>query len=312
MNKISVIIPIYKVEKYLNKCIESVVGQTYKNLEIILVDDGSPDGCPAICDAWGEKDARIKVVHKANGGLSDARNVGVENSTGDYLMFLDSDDYVDTKICEKLYSLLTQEENIGFSMCEFAKFLDGETPNVATEGITQKVFDRQGIIDQIFDCNIELLMIACAKLYKREIFEKIKFPVGKLHEDEFVTHEVLFNCEKFAYTNEQLYFYLTRPTSITCSKGIRNIEHLLEAFENRYNYLNENLPECGNRNKLLYLKNLRALYAYNLWLPKEYKKDILKRFKDIYKQTQNCGLKNKAFKFLPNLTSKIHMLLKSK
>ena len=97
--KISIIIPVYKVEKYLDKCVESVVNQTYKNLEIILVDDGSPDNCPKMCDEWAEKDKRIKVIHKENGGLSDARNFGIEKATGDYLMFLDSDDYLDVTTC---------------------------------------------------------------------------------------------------------------------------------------------------------------------------------------------------------------------
>ena len=106
MSLISVIVPVYKVEPYLNKCIESIVNQTYKNLEIILVDDGSPDNCPAICDSWAEKDSRIKVIHKENGGLSDARNAGMVHATGEYIAFVDSDDYIDPEMYQSLYGVM--------------------------------------------------------------------------------------------------------------------------------------------------------------------------------------------------------------
>ena len=117
-DKISVIIPVYKVEKYLNKCVESVINQTYKNLEILLVDDGSPDKCPEMCDAWAKKDSRIKVIHKQNGGVADARNIGIENATGKYIAFIDSDDYLNKTMYQKLFEKITTT-NSDICMCGF-------------------------------------------------------------------------------------------------------------------------------------------------------------------------------------------------
>ena len=122
---ISVIIPVYKVEKFLDRCIESVVNQTYKNLEIILVDDGSPDKCGEMCDEWAKKDDRIEVIHKPNGGLSDARNIGIDKCKGDFIMFVDSDDYLDLEICSKLHKIL-KEFNADFSMCNAKKFYEND------------------------------------------------------------------------------------------------------------------------------------------------------------------------------------------
>lgn len=308
-NKISIIIPVYKVEKYLDKCVESVVNQTYKNLEIILVDDGSPDKCPQMCDEWAKKDKRIKVIHKENGGLSDARNKGLDMATGDYIMFLDSDDYVSMQICEKLLDL-SLKNNADISMCGFAEFYEDEDLLVVDTNCNTMVLNRTQIINQIYKPTINLLMTAWAKLYKKEIFEDIRYPVGKLHEDEFVIHQVIYKANTFAHTTEKLYYYLKRRESITAVKKQKNITDVLEAFKNRYDFLNEKFPENKNRNNLFYIGMLRAVYATKFWATKELKIEILKTYKALYKQTKHVGLKNRLFYYFPHLTAFVFKKIK--
>lgn len=302
-NKISVIIPVYKVEKYLDKCVQSVVDQTYKNLEIILVDDGSPDNCPKMCDEWAKKDNRIKVIHKQNGGLSDARNVGVENSTGDYIMFLDSDDYVSTEICEKLMELALKHD-VPLAACGYCLFPEDTNPAPCNEKVKEFYFQREGVINQIYHASFPCFVVAWGKLYKREIFDGIKYPVGKVHEDEHVIHEVLYNANSMVYTTEQLYYYLQRKSSITGQRKQNLVIDALQAFENRFNFLNEKLPERLNDNKLHYLQNLRVVYTYKYWATKELKKEIFNKFKSIYKTTANKSFRDIAFRFFPKLTAR--------
>lgn len=308
-NKISIIIPIYKVEKYLDKCVESVVNQTYKNLEIILVDDGSPDNCPKMCDEWAKKDKRIKVIHKENGGLSDARNKGLDIATGDHIMFLDSDDYVSTQICEKLLDL-SLKNNADISMCDLLSFYEDEDLPIVNANYETIVLNRAQIIEQIYKPTLNLLMVAVAKLYKKEVLKNIRYPIGRLHEDEFVIHRVIYEANNFAYTTEKLYYYLKRRESITAVKKQKNITDVLEAFKNRYDFLNEKFPENKNRNNLFYIGMLRAVYATKFWATKELKNEILKTYKSLYKQTKHVGFKNRLFYHFPHLTAFVFKKIK--
>lgn len=309
MDLISIVIPIYKVEKYLDKCVESVVNQSYKNLEIILVDDGSPDNCPEICDEWAKKDKRIKVIHKENGGLSDARNFGIEVATGEYLMFLDSDDSLDLSTCEKLLKLI-KGNDVDFSMCDCKLVYEDKTDEETLYEITTKKFFGDDVMDQLYYRSIPYLMIPCAKLYKKHIFNNIRYPKGRFHEDEFVIHEVLYNSKSFAYTNEQLYLYLQRGGSIMGSKKEKNMIDTLCAYRNRVDFLNEKMPQNKQKTLEWYLKTLRSIYICNNWISKKIKKEILVEYKKEYKNKQGKSKKDMIFYCFPRTSSFIMRMLK--
>lgn len=233
-NLISVIIPIYKVEKYLRKCIDSVMAQAYKNIEIILVDDGSPDGCGLICDEYAQKDSRIKVIHKENGGLSDARNAGLDIASGEYVMFVDSDDYISEKMCDKLYWALT-ENNADVSVCNFLH-VDEDGREIAEMNndmlIEDEVLSGREILENRLINNWHWV-ISWNKLYKRTLFDNVRFKVGKQHEDEFIIHEILSQCERVAGVSDAMYYYVQRGDSIM-GKGftVKKLD-AAEAFFNR-------------------------------------------------------------------------------
>lgn len=205
MPTISVIVPVYKVEDYLERCVESILAQTFTDFELILVDDGSPDSCPAMCDAWAEKDSRIKVIHKENGGLSDARNVGFEASHGEWISFIDSDDYVHPAMLQALYDAV-QEYGVKVSVCGF-KRTEGEQLEENPD-LSAKLWSAE---DLYLQRHVNAT-VAWGKLYHRSVV--LPYPVGKLHEDEFVTYRILFACEKIAVVAAELYGYYINPKGI--------------------------------------------------------------------------------------------------
>ncbi len=213
MKLISVIVPIYKVEKYLEKCVASIVGQTYQNLEIILIDDGSLDNCPRICDAWAEKDNRIQVIHKENGGLSDARNAGLEVATGEYISFVDSDDWIEPTFLEVLYQTMRQQKadivSCGVSYVNEQGTCIGQKicsqPMITLSKVEAL---KQLVIEQ------EVAQTVWNKLYKKSVLEEILFEVGRHHEDDFWTYRVFDRAVKVVVIQDALYNYLQRSSSI--------------------------------------------------------------------------------------------------
>ncbi len=228
---ISVIVPVYNVEKYLKKCIDSIINQTYSKLEIILVDDGSTDNCPEICDEYSKRDERIIVLHKKNGGLSDSRNVGIDKANGEYLCFVDSDDYIALDMIEKLYIAL-YENAADLSICNF-KYVseDGSRKfNNANLPIHDEVLSGKDILlNKLFENKSWYWVVAWNKLYKRNLFQEVRYPVGKIHEDEFVIHKLLSNCRKVACISEMLYFYMQRNGSIMGE--VRNNPNKIDKIE---------------------------------------------------------------------------------
>lgn len=244
--KISIIVPIYKVEKYLNRCIDSILSQSYENIEVILVDDGSPDNCGKICDEYQLKDKRIKVIHKINGGLSSARNSGLDIATGDYIGFVDSDDWIEPKMYETLI-----ENAIKYD----AQISVGGVVDLLEEG------NKYTSIKSTFNGNIDIQCLnkeqamkkffleswsAWDKIYKREVHENIRFPEGEINEDEAIAINLLENCEKIVYTNEIFYNYIKRKDSITTSEfsekkldWYRNCKKNLEFIKENYFNLSE-------------------------------------------------------------------------
>lgn len=306
---ISIIVPIYKVEKYLNQCISSIVNQTYKNIEIILVDDGSPDNCPKICDEWAKKDARIKVIHKNNGGLSDARNYGIDSATGDYLMFVDSDDYVSEEICEKLLSLI-KKHNADVAMSETTTFHENEQVKKFDGKIVIREVKNEELLGELFHSPYIYFVTAWAKLYKKEVFKDLRYPVGKLHEDVFVIHKIIANINTLVQTSEPLYYYLLRESSIIGSYGLKNFQHTKQAYDEQYDYLIKKFPEKTKEITLWHMGMLRCLYCKD---KKEYnpvRKEILEEYNRLYKTVKSKGLKNFIFRYFRGLYVFLYKLMR--
>lgn len=215
---ISVIVPIYNVEKYLPKCIESIQRQTYQNLEIILVDDGSCDRCPGICDKFAKDDSRIKVIHKKNGGLSDARNMGIEVANGKYLAFVDSDDYISQDMIKKLYCAIIRD-NSDMAICNIEYIDENNNPlNSNAIHVLDMTVEELGFWTKLYEGYYTYCVVAWNKLYSKNLFVNTRYDVGKLHEDEFIIHKLVSKCKKISFLSEKLYYYLQREQSITRSE----------------------------------------------------------------------------------------------
>lgn len=240
MEKISVIIPVYKVEEYLDECVLSVINQTYKNLEIILVDDGSPDKCGEICDKYSKIDDRVIVIHKSNGGLSDARNKGIEVATGKYISFIDSDDYVDLRYFEILYNKI-KEYNANIVLCSYKKFSKREEVKGQCKiNEENKVLKKEDALVNLYGKYRVDYVIACGKLFDIKLFEEIRFPYGKINEDSFTTYKLYNSAEKIIYNSSKLYFYRQRSNSIMNQKVNERRLDGLESLEEQINFYKKN------------------------------------------------------------------------
>ena len=279
---ISLIIPVYKVEKYLEKCIQSVINQTYENLQIILVDDGSPDNCGKICDEYAKKDHRIEVIHKSNGGLSDARNKGLEIAKGEYIGFVDSDDYIEADMYEVLYNLLKQY-NADVSICNFYTVSQGKISiKNADNGINE--YNRIEILKEILlDKNIQ--SYAWNKLYKKELFDEIKYPIGKKYEDIGTTFYLLEKCNKVVVTGKSEYYYINRQDSIVNNVTETTITDYIELIMQRYDYIEENIKELSSYNKD-YLKRILKTAEKDINSLNEVGDYTKKKYEELYNKVQ--------------------------
>lgn len=240
---ISVIVPVYNVERSMDRCVRSIVAQTYRYLEIILVNDGSPDECPRMCDEWAGRDDRIRVIHKSNGGLSDARNAGLDAIHGDFVAFVDSDDYVEPDYVERLYvGIVDADMSVCSIICEDS---DGKIRQ-GSEPITEKQTDvssEEYLRHALSDWR---LVVAWNKLYAASIWNQLRFPVGRIHEDEYVLHQVMDRCKNINVLPDGLYHYVSTNSSITHSGfSIRNLDRL-EALARRLEYcVDKNYRQCA-------------------------------------------------------------------
>lgn len=231
---ISVVIPVYNVEKYINECLESILNQTYKNLEIILVDDGTKDNCDKICDQYALKDKRIKVIHKKNGGLSDARNKGIEQATGKYITFIDSDDSVTIDYIEYLYNLIKKSDT-DISICAHTVIAPQKNINFG-KNYTDKILTKEECLKRML-CEEGFSVSAWAKMYKLDLFNNISFPKAKLCEDNGTTYKLIDKCTKISYGHESKYNYYRRAGSIMKSNfNLKKID-LIELSDEMCNYL---------------------------------------------------------------------------
>lgn len=254
-DKISIIVPVYNVEKYLEKCVDSLVNQSYSNLEIILVDDGATDSSGNMCDELAIKDDRIKVIHKVNGGLSDARNAGLEVATGDYIAFLDSDDYVHKDLYKDVHSLMV-ENQCDLGICNY-EYVDEEGKNFypISDTLKDEVLTKDEALDKLMEKHNFYYVTAWNKLYKKEVLKDIRFPKGKVHEDEFVAHHVLASINKVVTTSKVYIYYVQRQGSIMNTKFSVKRLHNAWAFYDRYRFF----MEMGKKENALYA--LRQSYS---------------------------------------------------
>ena len=210
---ISIIVPVYNVEAYLAKCVDSILAQTYTNLEIILVNDGSSDGCGRICDEYAKQDKRIKVIHKQNGGLSDARNVAIDVATGEFITFIDSDDYVTDDYIMTLYSLIEKYE-CKVSIALYNTFVEGSKPKVVNRVYREDCQTNIKAIEEMF-YQEKYDTASWAKLYHSSLFATgIRYPKGIVYEDLATTYLLIFQSDKVAFCNRRIYNYLLRRDSI--------------------------------------------------------------------------------------------------
>lgn len=218
MPQISVIVPVYKVEKYIDRCVQSILGQTYADFELILVDDGSPDNSPAMCDAWAGQDSRIRVIHKENGGLSSARNAGMEIAVGEYFHFVDSDDVIHPD-CLQILMTCIRRTGAEVAMGRFARFREDTVPADRFTPWDGSWVTRTNLetLDLLFvpSDNIPALTSACGTLWHRRLFDGILFPVGRLFEDEFVTYKLYHKAGKVTFVDTEVYFYFDNSDGIT-------------------------------------------------------------------------------------------------
>ena len=237
---ISVIVPVYKVEPYLDKCISSIVNQTYKNLEIILANDGSPDNCPAMCDAWAEKDSRIRVIHKTNGGLSDARNTGMAVATGELMTFVDSDDWIAPDMYEHLYQRLTEDDS-DIAACGVQMVWENKTPSHMLTRDGNCVLNQE----EAMRATIEeswLKQPVWYKLYKTALVRDILFPKGKYHEDVFWSYQAVGRAQRVSVSDHIGYYYLQRGGSIMGEGYSLKRLDAVEAKVQRCAYIQERFP----------------------------------------------------------------------
>jgi len=254
---ISIIIPVFNVERYLSKCLDSIRAQTYKNLEIIIVDDGSTDKSPQICDEYAKQDNRIKVIHKENEGLSSARNIGLDIMRGEYVTFVDSDDWIEVNMCEELLKELVNYEcdmSIGL---QFDNYENGkeEKQTYYTSECEREILNKKEAMLAYLKRKIS--GTSCGILYKKCIFQDIRFPMGKLWEDQAIVFPILKKVEKVIIYNKYFYHYFHRANSITTVPFNATKMHLLDAFEPWFEYSNSN----GN----IFKEEIEKFYTDCVW-----------------------------------------------
>lgn len=286
MCKISIIVPVYNVERYLDKCISSILEQSFTDFELIIVNDGSKDNSGRICDEYKDSDLRIKVIHQENRGLSVARNVGIEIARGKYITFIDSDDFIHPNMLEILYNNILQNK-ADISICDYHLVYEGKEVSQKFGDNKIRVYNNIEGVKKIIEKSEASMIIACSKLYRRSLFDNIRYPVGKYHEDEFVTYKLLYKSTKIVVTDAKLYYYLKRSNSITGSNySIKRLEKL-EALEDAIIFFkNENNKELTYLAEYRYLLNIQIAY-YRVKYEMNCNKGIMDKLKIQYNEKFN-------------------------
>lgn len=286
MPLISIVVPVFKVEKYLEKNIKSILNQTFNDFELLLVNDGSPDNCGDICDKYAKIDDRIKVIHKENGGLSDARNAGIDIAIGEYLGFIDSDDYIEATMYETLYNNL-MKYNADISVCGYYSCYKNTRIRNSTDNEISIMNTEEAIgnINKIFSG-------VTNKLFKRKIFNKLRFPIGKVNEDVFILMDILTSAKKIIFSPEPKYYYIQRANSILNRKFTPSKWDAVEAWSKNLEFVQLNYPTQKEVIEYKYLSAYISLLDSLITL-KNYN-----NIKDYQKVRQ--FIKNNFMKFIMN------------
>lgn len=300
METIFFVVPVYKVEKYLKRCVDSILTQTYENTHIVLVDDGSPDNCPAICDEYAKNHSNIKVIHKENGGLSDARNYGINYvlqtaDENDYITFVDSDDFVHRDFAMTMINLC-REYNSNMAQCKYEKGSESFfAENTANNNVQCMSFE-----DALLGYRIKSQV--CAKIFKVKVFNNILFTPGVINEDEFVTYRAVYNAQNVVFTDENLYYYFQHGSSIMADvagklKGNPRKYDFLKAYSERIEFFeNLNLADQVLRTKEKICTDLILRYCEQMTLKKEFRDiDCVNgTYKRIYNENYKQMIKRKS------------------
>ncbi len=281
---ISIIVPVYNVEKYLLRCLDSICNQTYNNLEIILVDDGSTDSSGNICDEYALVDSRIIVIHKNNGGLSSARNVAIDIAIGEYIMFVDSDDYISKDCVEYLLNII-KNNHVEIAIGNYTSTFENDVfkkGKVSDEKIIR--YDGKQLIPYLSFGNNTQLVTAWAKLYRRGLFSEIRYPNGFLHEDEGTTYKLYFNSNAIIVSNKIVYAYYRNPNSIMGKPKIQNYTDLCKILDEQIHYFtlkkeNELADQVRNRYCFQIMEHIMPLNHYGHY--SEMKMKIRKIYREI-------------------------------
>lgn len=315
MELITVIVPIYKAEKYLDRCVSSIVKQTYSELEIILIDDGSPDMCPKICDRWNMQDSRIKVLHQKNSGVSMSRNVGIKSAKGNYIMMVDSDDYLCPNMIENMYNTLCKK-NVDLVICGFEKGKDSAFEFIKRKNETVEIIDAEEALKRIYIDDERALQYVApwGKLYKKQLFEGINYPKGKIFEDIYVTHQLLYRCKKIAVLSQKLVYYFQHSTSIMNSGFHIGKLDYLEALKERVEFF----EKCKLREleEIAYDEYIHALIweysrARDLLFNKNAMKNIMNQYRTVYRKgysSKRYSQENRLFLYTFNWNPELIIL----
>ena len=305
---ISVIVPVYNVEKYFPRCIESILNQSYKNLEIILVNDGSTDSSGKICDEYAADDKRIYVIHKENGGQSTARNAALDLAKGEYITFVDSDDYINTDFVKIMYETIIKF-NADIVQCGYIRGTENTFPDIRINDSCKVIDINTALSTSIYD------VIVCAKLYKRKVIGTIRFPKGKVHEDEAVYYKFAYNSKKICILENKMYYYYMSPNSTMRSEPKFDF---IDQFEERIKFFKEKKDEF-----LLYKSYERFALVlalkYANWVKKNISQErcnvLINKYNEIYEKSKKLApLKYKvllySFYKMPKITGRIIAMAK--
>ncbi|MDQ0975373.1 glycosyltransferase involved in cell wall biosynthesis [Neobacillus niacini] len=299
--KVSVVVPIYKVERYLSKCVDSILNQTYRNLEVILVNDGSPDDCGNIAENYALLDNRVKVIHKENGGLSDARNYGMKYVTGEYTLFVDSDDWLDRSMIEELVKTSSKFQAEVVQSAFYYAYNDHLLfdSRVYKQNASPVVLDNKSLMYELVKNNI-VKNFAWGKLYKTKIIKDIPFKKGVLFEDVFWAHQVMQGVKTFVCVNKPFYFYLQRADSIVGTYTPRNLD-ILEGLKERHRFIEKYYENLTAESYKALLKNNLIHYILLLRNRKKdrnglYRKEIFEYIKGNYSELKKATVDDKLLK----------------
>lgn len=287
MDKISIIVPVYNIEEYIEKCVKSIMKQTYKNIEIILVDDGSKDNAGNICDELAKKDERIQVVHKANGGLSSARNAGMKHATGDYICFVDGDDCIREDYCEVLYNALIETKS-EISAVAYKEIKNSKARIYNSAARAKKEFDDKCTVYNGDEIIVQFLhwknfRIAWNKLYRADILKNQWFKEGATFEDMYFNYKVLSNVNRVAYVNSPCYYYIRRDGSISTTYSEKNLNDFAEAILDVYKEAKEKFPQLNRHIYYALLQWVTSLSLKYVTTNQKYPK-VIKKSDVIFKE----------------------------